>query len=105
MGGNALPTNWPSDAPVYPGARIQYSASGMQDEGEGQGVMLSTTDSLQTVADFYAKALKENGWTIEGTMNAGTTSTIGGSKDGKMFTVVIAEANGTTSITLAIGTK
>lgn len=105
VGGNTLPKDWPSDAPAYPGASIQYSASGMQDSGAGQGVMLTTKDSLQTVVDFYTEQMKKNGWTIEGSMNAGTTSTIAGSKDDRVFTVVASNVDGTTNITLALGTK
>lgn len=105
VGGNTLPKDWPTDAPTYPGANIQYSASGMQDSGAGQGVMLITQDSLQTVIDFYTEQMKKNGWTIEGSMNAGTTSTIGGSKGNRVLTVVISAVDGTTNITLALGTK
>lgn len=105
IGGSTLPEDWPSDAPAYPGASIQYSASGLQAESAGQGVMLTTTDSLQTVIDFYTAEMKSNGWKIEGSMNAGTTSTIAGSKGDRVFTVVVTSVDTQTSITLALGTK
>lgn len=105
MGGNTLPKDWPSDAPAYPGASIQYSASGLQAEGNGQGVMMTTSDSLQTVMDFYTAQMKENGWKVEGSMNAGGTSTIAGSKGDRVFTVVASGVNGQTSVTLALGAK
>src|SRR5687767_4284980 len=54
VGGNALPANWPSDIPRYPGSEVGFSGSSNDENGtSGMVAALSTRDSRETVAAFY----------------------------------------------------
>lgn len=104
--GTSLPSDWPKDAPVYPGATITYSGSSNPQSGEsGFGAMLTTKDSAQKVRDYYAKELVVQGWKVEATYNANESSVLSATKDTRAFTVVTAEADGATTITLGVSQK
>lgn len=62
--GNAkVPEGFPSDVPIYKPSDIVLSLK----TKEGYNVTLATTDSAQSVADFYKTQLPNNGWTAEDT--------------------------------------
>ncbi len=104
--GTSLPADWPKDAPVYPGATITYSGSSNPQAGEsGFGAMLTTKDSAQKVRDYYARELVVQGWKTEATYNADESSVVSATKDTRAFTVVTAEADGATTITLGVSQK
>lgn len=107
VGTNKLPADWPSDAPTYKNATIQYSAStNPQTGGAGLGVVFMTSDSSQIVIDFYKKELVAKGWTIEQTAIAGQTTVISAKKDDRQFGMYIADAeNGQTSVTVSISSS
>jgi hypothetical protein len=71
IGSQQLPSDFPTDIPVYPGATILGSVTGSATEG-GVFVSLNTTDSMDDVKAFYDSKLAENGWTAEGTTTLGT---------------------------------
>jgi hypothetical protein len=105
-GGNKLPADWPSDAPIYTGATIQYAASANPTTGKaGAAVVFMTSDSVQKVSDFYVAQLKEQGWKIEGTVNAGGALTIGATKDERSLSLVISGAEGRTTVTMGVENK
>lgn len=104
VGGNKLPDNWPSDAPKYPDANIQYSGTSNPQTGEaGSAIVFTTGDSAQSVSDFYKKQLAADGWTIEQTANMGASSVLSAKKDTRTFAVYITDSgSGQTSVTVGI---
>lgn len=104
VGGNSLPSNWPSDVPQYPGAKIQYSGSSNPQTGEaGVSVVFEVNAAAQTVVDFYKRELASKGWKIDSTATMGSATIIGASKGGKIFSVsVVDSGNGTVSVTVVI---
>lgn len=105
VGGNKLPGNWPSDAPQYPNANIQYSGTSNPQTGEeGAAVVFTTSDKVQSVSDFYTKALVSNGWRVEQTANVGANTVISATKDKRTFGAYIADnGNGQIVVTVGIG--
>lgn len=104
MGSNSLPDNWPSDAPKYPNASIQYSGSSNPQTGSaGIALMFTTTDSAQNVVNFYKKELPANGWKIEQTATMGQSTVISATKIQQTFGVNIVDSgNGQVTVTVGI---
>ncbi len=103
-GGNRVPSDWPSDAPVYPGAKVTYSAMMNPQTGEpGAALMLSTEDSEEDVEAFYTAQIATDGWKVEGTMRSGGMTVITAKKEGRVLSLMITAANGQTSITIGLG--
>lgn len=104
IGGGKLPADWPSDAPKYANASIQYSGSSNPQTGEaGSAVVFMTSDSVEKVVEFYKKSLVSNGWKIEQTANMGMSTVISATKDTRTFGVYISSAGeGKTSVTIGI---
>lgn len=105
VGKNTYPDNWPSDAPKYPNAQIQYSASSNPESGEtGAIISFTTSDKLQQVIDFYKSELAKNGWKIEQTATVSQMTAISGSKDKMTYSVqIVSDDKGNTTVTVAIG--
>ncbi|MEN9338509.1 MAG: hypothetical protein RI945_234, partial [Candidatus Parcubacteria bacterium] len=82
--------SWPSDAPVYPNAEITQSTFvDSQVVGTEASFLasLTTSDSEQTVMDYYKKELSINGWAINSAMSTG--SRLFATKSNRMLTIVI----------------
>ncbi len=104
IGTNKLPDNWPSDAPKYPNAKIQYSGtSNPQTGAEGSALVFTTTDKVQAVLDFYKKELASNGWKIDQTSNMAGASVISATKESWTFGAYIVDSGeGQVSVTVGI---
>lgn len=103
IGSNTLPDNWPSDAPTYPNATVQYSGSSQPQTGEeGLAVAFVTTDSAQSVYDFYKKELADKGWTVEQTSEMGPSKMLSATKDTRTFGVYIVDS-GQGQVTVTVG--
>lgn len=101
--GGGLPKNWPKDVPLYPDATVQFSGTNTPTDGTQElAVILQATAAPATVADYYAKALVEQGWTVESSMNAGPTSAVVAKKDDRTVSVGVTGAEGSTMITLGV---
>lgn len=90
-----LPKNWPSDAPTYKNATISQSASSEIAGANGSQVTFTTSDSVQTILDFYKAELTTSGWAslypgkaITGTQ-MGAITTLSAKKDSRSFTAMI----------------
>lgn len=106
VGGTAMPSNWPSDAPAnYSGASIQYSGSSNPQTGEaGSAIMYTVNASAQRVVDHYKNELARNGWTVEGTANAAGAMVVSAKKDTRTFgAYVVDSGSGAVSVTVGIG--
>jgi len=104
VNGNKLPDNWPSDAPTYPNAAIQYSGSSNPQTGaEGSAVSFTTSDSVQTVTDFYKRELVSKGWVIDQSASVGGATVLTAKKDTRTFGTYITDAgNGQIAVTVGI---
>lgn len=92
---NTLPKNWPSDVPVYTNGTISQSTSSDMMGTNASQVTFTTSDSTQTILDFYKGGLASSGWVslypgkpITGTQ-MGTITTLMAKKDSKTFSVMI----------------
>lgn len=104
--GNEIPADWPEDVPTYADAIVQYSASVDPVSGKpGSILVMMSTDSIEDVTEFYKNELAAQGWNLEGSMQGGGMTIMGGMKDERQVSVMIAGADGQTSITLAVGEK
>lgn len=104
IGGNKLPDNWPSDAPVYKNTTIQYSGSSNPQTGEkGSMVVFMTKDKAENVVDFYKTELIKNGWTVEQTATIGAMTVLGAKKDTRSLGAQISDAgDGQVSVSIGI---
>lgn len=102
-----LPSDWPSDAPLYPGADVQGSvaAAGGDTQGVGQYVGLLSSDSAQQVAAWYKSELAAKGWTVGTDITTPQGSMIGADKGGRTVAVTITSQDGKTAIGVTIATK
>jgi hypothetical protein len=63
--GVSLPSNFPSDFPVYPGARTTTQQATTTSGGITSWVVTwETLDSLNMVQSYYSAQLKQNDWTV-----------------------------------------
>ena len=104
VGGNKLPDNWPSDTPKYKNAQILSVVNSNPQTGEaGLAVSFSTSDSAQTVVDFYKKELASNGWTVEQTVATEAGTIMAATKDNRNFGIyIINSEDGKVSVTVSI---
>lgn len=65
-----LPSDWPSDVPVYTGATVSGSFSSSSEGQFGGWVNLTTPDSADKVKTWYADELLKEGWEEEGNFSS-----------------------------------
>lgn len=71
----AMPANFPSSVPIYPGARLTAGATFTSPGAVTWGMEWETLDSLQKVHDFYATKFNSGDWTITFTASTATAFT------------------------------
>lgn len=107
--GGSLPSDFPSDFPVYPGAKLtgSFSANGTSGENtKGVSVVWETGDDAAKVGDFYKTELVKAGYTISSDFSQGTTTTLTiekGTTSG--FVGVTKGSDGKTAISVTMGSK
>lgn len=107
-GEGKIPTGFPTDFPLYPGAKIEGNISGVESQaGKGFWLMLSSTDDAAKVTAYYETNLPKNGWTVGSTMNIGPSSTWEVTKGDIGGTVIVGadEKTSGTSIVISIAPK
>jgi hypothetical protein len=78
----AVPANFPSDLPVYPGS-VPAQGRGAKDEGgDIAGVQLLTNDSPDQAYDYYHDQLEGSGWGVMTTNEEDVQKSISVEKDG-----------------------
>ena len=101
FGAKELPTNFPSDMPVYPGAKPSgsYAATGNE---ASMIVALEVAEDFNKVASYYGAELKKNGWNIKNSaaVQDGTMYSI--SKGERMGTVTVSKKTGGEGVEIAI---
>jgi len=60
----AMPKGFPSDFPIYPGARLTQASQVTNNGQTTWGVQWETLDGVDAVQGFYVKKLNEGDWTI-----------------------------------------
>ncbi len=102
--GQEMPKDWPSDGPVYPGSEVQYSASVNPTNGKpGKALVLMTKDAPDVVNAYYKAELEKQGWTISNTAQVAGGMMMAGTKDNRVFSVMIAATDGRTTISVGVG--
>ncbi len=102
-----IPSGFPSDFPVYKGAKVQGSVTGSQGGITGTVVTWTSGDSVDKVAEFYTQQFKDGPWksSTTGTANEGSYW-MAESPDGKQVGyVMVTGDNGETSIIATVGDK
>jgi hypothetical protein len=107
-GGNKLPDNWPSDAPIYPNSTVTFSgATNVQAGTVARQLMLATSDSNQQIIDFYKSKLTSLGWVsmLPGkeisAIAAGPATSISGKKGSVFISITISSAgDGKSNVTM-----
>ena len=102
-GNNTLPDDWPTDAPIYTGAIVQYSGSTAAGGKPGAGAVLTSADSTVQVVAFYKAELAKQGWTMTTVMESQGTTIMGANKDDRTLSLLVGSADGQTTITIGIG--
>lgn len=99
----SLPSDFPSDIPIYPGSSILTSS--IDTETENAYATLQTDDSTSKVTEWYKSNLESKGWTVTSTSNFGEMNSIDFEKGNKWGSVSVASADGKTTISLGTYTK
>ncbi len=90
VGEGKIPAGFPSDFPIYSGAKIEGNISGAENNaGKGFWLILSTSDASDKVITYYESNLPKNGWGIGETMNIADSSSMTVSKGSLTGSVII----------------
>jgi hypothetical protein len=104
----AMPSGFPSDFPIYPGARLTQ-ASQLTNNGQTTwGMQWETLDGVDAVQGFYVKRLNSGDWTITyNGASGGNFSAILSRKSNQKDAGILAVEleSDLTKITLAFGTN
>lgn len=100
-----IPSDFPKDIKIYPGAKVQGSYTGTTVEGSGGMLGLSTNDSAEKVNNYYIENLPKDGWTIEGKSQFGESYSISASKTGRTLMVMVGIDESETTISIITGNE
>ncbi len=102
----SMPRGFPSDFPVYPGARLTSAGQVNLNGQMTWGVQWETLDSVDSVQSFYTSKLNQGDWTIKynGSSN-GIVSVIftRRSNDKQAGILTVESQSNVTHISLALG--
>jgi len=108
VGEGKIPTGFPKDFPLYPGAKVEGNISGVENQaGKGFWLIMTTADTSEKVSAFYETNLPKSGWIVGSTMNIGPSSTWEVIKGDTGGTVMVAADDKTkgTSIVITLAPK
>ena len=106
--GTKLPDNFPTSAPIYADAIIQTSATSQDGGKSAYTVSMTTKDPYETVANYYKKALTENGWKTLQSLNMSAQYTMYSAENKSLELSVMVqgdEKGGNTTIMLTTSDK
>lgn len=93
--GVELPSDFPSDVPVYSGATV----TGKTTSTDGSTVSFSTDDSVSKVSSFYKKELEDEGWTEISTYESTDSIVLSYEKDEQQLSLSIyGDSSGTSFV-------
>jgi hypothetical protein len=100
----SVPSNFPKDLPIYPGAVPAQGREASADNAEMSAVQLLTNDSPEEASRYYRAELESKGWTIEKDEDMGDKSAISVVKDGckaSFMFIPTADGRGTDIFTIS----
>jgi hypothetical protein len=98
-----LPDVFPSDFPMYPGAKATGTIAGKETQGgKGLWVLLETPDALSRVISFYDKNLETTRWTVEEKDASVDSASYIVAKEKLAGTIILSEEQGKTSILVTL---
>lgn len=100
-GGN-LPTNFPTDMPIYPNSKVANSWEAKTESGRGVSAAWETSDAPSQVADFYKGALEKAGWKISSNLSQEDSVAFSFQKEGKNGLIGITKADNVTTISITV---
>lgn len=107
--GGSLPSDFPKDFPIYPGAKLtgSFSAKGTNGENsKGLSVVWETNDDAAKIGSFYRSALASAGYTISTEYSQSNSTTLTFEKgDVSGFLGVTKGNDGKTAISVTMGTN
>lgn len=90
----AVPDNFPSDIPVYPGSQ-PAQGKGVDLDGSAQSaVQLLTNDAYPEVHKFYSEQLQAKGWTVSEESENEAAATISATKDNCKTHILVTPVEG-----------
>ncbi len=89
-----LPAGWPSNVPIYPGARIGHAMT----SGTTKSATLLTKDPPAKVVDFYKKC----GLKLESDMNLGALQNLSFKNGNGTVNVIVQQSGADTQVTVTI---
>jgi len=103
----SLPDNWPSDAPKYPNANIEYAMSAdLPGGGEAINITFSTQDSVEKVAAYYKGELPDSGWTVKSTQSSAGSQIVVAAKGERAFSIFAqSKSDGKTLVTVSVSAE
>jgi len=101
---NKVPENWPSDAPVYPGARVGVSALANTDD-KGSALFLFSSDSVESIVSYYKEELKNQGWEITTTSETPFGNILAGEKSNREISIIVTKSDEANQIMVSIANK
>lgn len=103
--GGSVPSDFPSDVPVYGNSTVISSASAVNAGGMGHVLNLETSSSVDSVIDFYKKELAAKGWTVMSNYASGETKMLVVKKGEVVAMVSAINVDGKTQVVLSVGAK
>ena len=100
---NKLPSDFPSDFPIYGGAKVVGSVKGDQQGLKGFFVTWETGDDVDKVTAFYKKEFEKGPWKSESTLESSGTTILGAKKEAKTAVLTIARSDNKTTIGAFLG--
>ncbi len=67
----AMPSGFPADFPIYPGARLTQASQVTNNGRTTWGVQWETLDGVDAVQSFYVKRLNSGDWTLTSSGSSG----------------------------------
>lgn len=97
-----LPDGFPTDVPLYPGAKVKASVAGAGQQGGGHYVTLESSASIADIGAWYKKEVVAQGWAIETDATVSGSVMIGAKKDTRNLVVTITGDGDTVAIGLVV---
>ena len=95
-----IPKDFPTDVLIYSPAKIVMAMK----MPEGHSVSLTTTNDVTEVTKTYQKEMKAKGWSEETSMNMGAQSMLMYKKENRVASIVIAQVDDGTQISVTVAT-
>ena len=100
--GVALPHDFPSDVPLYPGATLTLAVT-IDDLLQ---VTLHTADDIPDVVKFYREQLEAGDWKIEAELDVKKGDMLSADKDGRTCSVLLTrKSDNVTVISITLGKR